>query len=234
MPKFLAIESTSSLCSVALKVDEKISLRQQQGERSHTQFILPFIDDLLLSYPIEVTELDAIAFAAGPGSFTGIRLAASVAKSLAYAANIPVIVVGSLAALAQAFHRTSSRVDSCLVITDARMGEVYIAEYGFDENGIPSVISDDKLMTIDQLQEYKYQSKVVVGDAWPLLDGISWISTLEKIPLQATAEDVLVLAERQLALGNVTTALSAQAIYLRDKSSWKTTEQQQQAKLKNR
>jgi hypothetical protein len=124
MNNILAIESSSSSCSVALSFNGKINIREDHGERTHTQFILPFIEELLNSENIKASDLDAIAFSAGPGSFTGIRLAASIAKSIAYAAKIPVIAISSLAAIAQSYVRIGKNSESCIVATDARMGEI--------------------------------------------------------------------------------------------------------------
>lgn len=231
MSNLLAIESSSSICSVALAMgNEEVDVKLEDGKRTHTQFMLPFVDELLQSKQLSVFDLSAIVFSAGPGSFTGIRLATSIAKSLAYAADIPVISISSLAAIAQALYRTSGSKEQCLVITDARMGEVYCAEYGFDESGLASVIKPDTLMKIEALEDLSHSSLRVIGDAWHLLEDIAWIQGIEQINLQADAQDVLVLGREKLLAGDVETALQAQAIYLRDKTSWKTTAQQKQTK----
>lgn len=238
MNNLLAIESSSTVCSVALgcsvMLDAKMAyddilVKIEDGKRTHTQFMLPFVDELLQSKKQLVSDLTAIAFSAGPGSFTGIRLATSVAKSLAYAANIPIIPISSLAAIAQAFYRVRKSAVQCLVITDARMGEVYCAEYGFDQNGIIYNIKPDRMIKVDELQGFSHNSQFVVGDAWSLLEDIKWLHQLEQINLQADARDVLVLAQQKLLTGDVEIALNSQAVYLRDKTSWKTTTEQNKA-----
>lgn len=235
MNNLLAIESSSTICSVALGCSivldvnvayDDILVKIEDGKRTHTQFMLPFVDELLQSKKQSVSDLTAIAFSAGPGSFTGIRLATSVAKSLAYAANIPVIPISSLAAIAQAFYRVRKNVEQCLVITDARMGEVYCAEYGFDKNGIIYNIKPDRMIKVEELQNFSHSSQYVIGDAWHLLEDIKWLHELEQISLQADARDVLILARQKLLTGDVEIALHSQAIYLRDKTSWKTTAEQ--------
>ena len=229
MSNLLAIESSTSVCSVALAVGKNdVDVKVEDGKRTHTQFMLPFVDELLQSKQLSVSDLSAIVFSAGPGSFTGIRLATSIAKSLAYAADIPVIPVSSLASIAQALHRTSGSKEQCLVITDARMGEVYCAEYGFGDTGLACVIKPDTLMKIDELKSLSHESKRVIGDAWHLLENIAWLQELEQINLQADAQDVLALGREKLLAGDVKMALQAQTIYLRDKTSWKTTAQQKQ------
>lgn len=226
MSDLLAIEASSSLCSVALSVGNEIQLKMEDGERTHTQFLLPFVDGLLSEQKKDICQLAAIAYAAGPGSFTGIRLAASVAKSLAYAANIPVIPVSSLAAIAMAFGRKTGRTGQCLVITDARMNEVYCGEYLLDKNGKLAVIQPDRLLDLQAVKELSHNATVIVGNAGELLQGADCIRGIEFQPIAATAEDVLVLARQKLLAGEVESALDSQPVYLRDKTGWKTTAEQ--------
>jgi tRNA threonylcarbamoyladenosine biosynthesis protein TsaB len=226
MSKLLAIESSASLCSIALSIDGKLSTREQDGSRTHTQYMLAFIDEVLQEQQCTVAELDAIVFSAGPGSFTGVRLATSVAKSLAYAANIPLVPVSSLAAIAQTVARVTACHEPCLVITDARMGEVYVAEYDFDESGLARSVMPDILMSLDQLQELQFQSKRLAGDALSLLQGNPRLSAMETITQAAYAQDLLLQGEQALKTNRLETALAAQAIYLRDKTSWKNISQQ--------
>ncbi len=230
MSNLLAIESSTSLCSIALTFNGKLSVREQDGARTHTQYMLAFIDEVLQEQHCKITDLDAIVFAAGPGAFTGVRLATSVAKSLAYAANIPVISVSSLGAIAQTTARTTASQDSCLVITDARMGEVYVAEYGFDTNGVAKSIMTDAMIPIKQLQSLQFHSKRVVGDMSSILKDIAGFFAVEMITQVAYAQDLFLPGEYALQNNHVETAMSAQAIYLRDKTSWKNISQQLEEK----
>lgn len=206
-------------------------MREQDGARTHTQYMLAFIDEVLREVECAVTDLDAIVFAAGPGSFTGVRLAASVAKALAFAANIPVIPVSSLAAIAQTTARITASTEPCLVITDARMGEIYVAEYGFDIDGVAKVLRPDVLMSLEQVQSLQIHAKRLAGDALPLLQHVTWVSGIHGITQTAHAQDLLRLGERAFKDKQTETALAAQAIYLRDKTSWKNITQQQEEKL---
>jgi tRNA threonylcarbamoyladenosine biosynthesis protein TsaB len=226
MANFLAIESTASLCSIALGFNGNVTVREQEGARSHTQFMLPLIDEVLQVEHCDIASLDAIAFAAGPGAFTGVRLAASVAKALAFAAGIPVIPVSSLAVIAQTTARLTGSVAPCLVITDARMGEVYIAEYAFDEQGIAYAVQEDALLAVGRLDLQAFSAKRIAGDAAALLANHAGIDGFTLVNTVAQAQDLLLLAEHAWQHQRVETALSAQAIYLRDKTSWKTVEQQ--------
>lgn len=203
-------------------------MREAMGERSHTEFMLPFIDELMRDHGCEMTVLDAIVFSAGPGSFTGVRLAASVAKSLAYAAAIPVIPVSSLAAIAQTVARVTQSTDPCGVITDARMGEVYAGNYAFGPDGIAFAMMPDTLQNIDRLKAEAFASGRIAGDAAPLLQCNVDFQPFEWIVQSAHAQDLLPLGEAMLKAGKAQTGMAAQAIYLRDKTSWKNIAQQEE------
>jgi tRNA threonylcarbamoyladenosine biosynthesis protein TsaB len=146
--RVLAIDTSTEACSAALLLpDGAVALRWAMTERSHADLILPMIDDLLRESGLQLAELDGLAFGRGPGSFTGLRVAAGVIQGLAFGANLPVAPVSSLAAVAwQVICPSPSSVgesrgegagpgkdsattrcaaDSVLVCNDARMREVY-------------------------------------------------------------------------------------------------------------
>lgn len=225
MANLLAIETSYQLCSVALSFEGKIYKREITGSRSHTEYLLAFIDEVIVQANIDIHQLDAIVFAAGPGTFTGVRLATSVAKSLAYAANLPIIAISSLAVIAQAYQRENASMNTCRVITDARMGEVYMGDYECRQ-GLVTAIKDDQLLTIQQLQQLPMSCSIILGDNLEIIRPYA-VSTDTTYQLcSAYAEDVLMLGQSYFEQGRLETALSAQAIYLRDKSGWKTTKQQ--------
>ena len=120
----LSLETSSEWCSVAAWLDGKTLAREELAGQRHSELILPMIDALLHDAGVELAAFDAIAFGAGPGSFTGLRIACGVAQGLAFAAGVPVACVSTLLAVAQ-----GSGADRVVVCLDARMGEVYFGAF---------------------------------------------------------------------------------------------------------
>lgn len=123
-PKILALDCSTEYCSVALLEGEKIVVRDEHAEQRHSERVLAMVDAVLITSAVKLSDLSAIAFGSGPGSFTGLRIATGVAQGLAFGANVPVIPVPTLLALAHA-----TQQDRVLAVLDARMGEVYAAAY---------------------------------------------------------------------------------------------------------
>jgi len=122
--KILALDTSTEYCSVALWQDGGLDARDAAAGQSHSQMLLPMVDELLRRHALTLRDLDGIAFGCGPGSFTGLRIACGVTQGLAFGAGLPVVGVSTLLALAEAVR--SERTVCCL---DARMGEVYHASY---------------------------------------------------------------------------------------------------------
>ena len=142
MARILAIDTSSAWCSVALSLNDAAPLvRHQKVSAGASQLILPWIDELLAESSIELSSLDAIAIGNGPGAFTGVRLGVAVVQGLAIAAQLPVLPVASLDALASQVVLTSGFIASgalsFVVAIDARMGEVYWARYKHILNQLP-------------------------------------------------------------------------------------------------
>lgn len=122
--KILALETSTEFCSVALYLDGKLFNKEILAERRHSEILLPMVQEQLEEAALALQQLDGIAFGAGPGSFTGLRIACGVAQGLAYATNLPVIGISTLEAVAQQIDE-----QKIIVALDARMGEIYHAAY---------------------------------------------------------------------------------------------------------
>ena len=135
--KLLAIDTSTDLATVALTVNGELYTEEQTGTRQHAQFLLPMIDRLLSMAGLSCHELEGIVFGRGPGSFTGLRIACSVAKGLAYAHDLPMYPVSGLAAIA---YEIGLGVP-VLTMIDARMHQVYWAYFEKDLVNVPEQVS---------------------------------------------------------------------------------------------
>lgn len=224
--RILALDTATEACSAALLNQQQIESHFEIAPRDHTQRILPQIDALLQSQQLELTSLDALAFGRGPGSFTGVRIGIGIAQGLALGAMLPMIGVSTLATMAQgAFRqRGATRV---LVAIDARMGEVYWAEYQRDEQGhwqgekSESVLSPEAAQQRMQALEGSWFTAGTGWDAWPQLQqGHALTLNWSGVALPA-AEDMLPLAQQALLRGETTSADRAEPTYLRNEVAWK-------------
>jgi tRNA threonylcarbamoyladenosine biosynthesis protein TsaB len=133
MQTILAIETSTELASAALLRGGQVITRESAGVQTHSLAILPMVQSLLAEAGISLAQCDALAFGVGPGSFTGVRTACGIVQGLAFGAGLPVLPVVTLAAMAQAC-RDLNGADDVLAVLDARMGEVYWAQYRFADD----------------------------------------------------------------------------------------------------
>lgn len=219
----LAFDTSLEACSVALRGASEMICEQSCEPRAHAQTLLPMIDSVLARAALRLVDLDAIAFARGPGSFTGVRMAASVAQGLAFGAQLPVIPISSLATLAQA--HVSEAGDQLIVpVIDARMGEVYAGFY-MAQNTLAVAKHADSLLAphaaADVLaKEFPDRVIYAVGNGWPLLacDGLRVENC--NPAAQTSADHLLTLAERAWESGKAVPAEQALPVYLRGSSAW--------------
>jgi tRNA threonylcarbamoyladenosine biosynthesis protein TsaB len=140
--KLIALETSTEACSAALLLDGEAAERYQIAPQQHNKLILPMIESLLAEAGLKLTDMDALAFGRGPGSFTGVRIATGVVQGLALGADLPVAPVSTLAAMAQeAFAETAW--DFAFPCIDARMDEVYWGVYRRNACGLAELDGEE-------------------------------------------------------------------------------------------
>lgn len=224
--RILAIDTATEACSVALWNDGTLSTHFELCPREHTQRILPMVQDILAASGASLTELDALAYGRGPGSFTGVRIGIGIAQGLALGADLPMLGVSTLATMAQGAWRKTGAT-RVLAAIDARMGEVYWAEYQRDDNGVWHGEETEAVLKPEQVTERLQQLSgewVTVGTgwpAWPELGKESGLALRDGDVLLPAAEDMLPIACQMLADGKTVTVEQAEPVYLRNNVAWK-------------
>jgi len=163
--KILAIETATEACSAALLIDDAVLERYELAPQQHNRLILPMIDSLLAEAGIKVSQVDALAFGRGPGSFTGVRIAAGVAQGISFAVDLPVVPVSTLAALAQdALTEFGETV--AFPCIDARMGEVYWGVYRRGEAGLAELLGEESVLPADRVSFPDHAKGIGIGSGW--------------------------------------------------------------------
>lgn len=152
MSTILAIETSTELASAALLHRGELISRQSAGTQTHSDAILPMIQQLLADAGLTLAQCDALAFGVGPGSFTGVRTACGVVQGLSFGCDRPVVPVVTLEAAAQACRALDESATEVLAILDARMGEVYWARYRARPEGGWEVLAEPALAAADQVR----------------------------------------------------------------------------------
>lgn len=224
----LALDTAGQGCSVALLAGERLIERYEAEPRRHAASLLPMAEECLAEAGIALRDLDAVAFGRGPGSFTGLRIATSVAQGIAFGARLPVVPVSNLAAGAAAALRLHGwrRV---LVAFDARMDEVYAGAFELAEDGLPRLLGEERLLAPGMLalpadaQFIGHDGWHGVGSAfaaWPELAGRLGLAAVDAA-IAPLARDLLGLAAAALARGEAVAAEDALPVYLREQVAWR-------------
>lgn len=222
MPTIIAIETSSELASAALLHGDQVIAREASGVQNHSQSILPMVQELLQQAGITLKQCDAIAFGAGPGSFTGVRTACGVAQGLAFGADLPVIPVVTLLAMAQACREANGASD-ILAVMDARMDEVYWAQYRYD-NGWQTIIEPtlSAAVAVSPAGEVVACGNGLAAYA-PAFSRLAEKGSME-LEIMPHAKQIAQLARFAFAEGKTVPARDAQPIYLRNKVALTTAE----------
>jgi len=228
MTKILALDASTDACSVALHIDGKESHIFELAAKSHTQRLLPMVDEILSTANCHLKNLDAIAFGRGPGSFTGLRICMGIVQGLAFGANLPVIPISTLQAMAKGFITDNPQTSlPIMVALDARMEEIYWGLFSAEK--IPQALSEEHVMkpadvvAHPNLHELS-KNFIAVGPGWHYPDLQNTIPEQQVQHIHPNAKDILALALNEYTQGNLVSILDAQPVYLRDSVSWKKRE----------
>jgi tRNA threonylcarbamoyladenosine biosynthesis protein TsaB len=236
--KVLTIDTATENCSAALLIDGSVQSREIEMERGHAERILPMVDELLAHAGITLRELDAIAFGRGPGSFTGVRLAVTVTQGLAFGANLGVVPISDLRAVAQRAFRADATVTRALVCNDARMSEVYWACFERGGDGLARLEGEERVSKPSEVKlPPTWSTATAVGRGFiayadALRAAVGGAVRVDPPPaapaptapvgagslfhLLPHAIDIALLAAPEVAAGRLLAAEAATPIYLRD------------------
>ena len=217
--KILALDTATAACSVALSINGEVRQRFEIAPRQHAELILPMVEQLLAEAGLHLTQLDAIAFGHGPGSFMGVRIATGIAQGLSFGADLPLIPVSTLQVLAQtAYQKTAD--SNLLVAWDARMHAVYWGAYCLGADQIMQPIQADALSAPDKVFLPTEKKWSAAGNGWlayqaeltAILDNCQTIDT----DIYPQADALIRIAEVLYHQGKRSTALEVEPVYLRD------------------
>ncbi|MDH4259543.1 MAG: tRNA (adenosine(37)-N6)-threonylcarbamoyltransferase complex dimerization subunit type 1 TsaB [Gammaproteobacteria bacterium] len=216
--KLLALDSATEACSAALLHEGGLIERYEILGRGHAERLLPMVDELLTEAGIGLRALDAIAFGRGPGSFTGLRIAAGITQGLAAGAQLPVLPVSDLAAVAAAGARLSGR-NRILVCMDARMGQVYWAAFDCS-GGQPIALTPESVADPAAVMPPDGTAWFGAGHgftAYPALaTSLGAMLAGSAAGLLPRASDIAAIAAIEFAAGRAVPAAQALPVYLRD------------------
>ncbi|WAK00838.1 tRNA (adenosine(37)-N6)-threonylcarbamoyltransferase complex dimerization subunit type 1 TsaB [Methylobacter sp. YRD-M1] len=225
--KLLAVETSTEACSAALFIDGAVAERFEILPQKHTRLILPMIDGLMAEAGLKPQQLDALALSRGPGSFTGVRIATGIIQGIAFGADLPVVPVSTLAAIAQDFF---DRHDDNVSFTamDARMGEIFWGVYRRDQQGYAELLGQEAVTPAEQV-EFPALAGVGVGSGWGVYQDIlmarlaGFVARCEA-GLLPRAGAVARLGAYGFEQGLAVDVDQAMPVYLRDKVAKKESE----------
>ncbi|MFQ5644944.1 MAG: tRNA (adenosine(37)-N6)-threonylcarbamoyltransferase complex dimerization subunit type 1 TsaB [Thiogranum sp.] len=220
MTRILAIEAATDACSAALLIDDVVQERFEIAPRRHVALLLPFVESLLADAGTGTGQLDAVAFGRGPGSFTGVRIAAGMTQGIAFGADLPVIPVSTLAALAQGAVREHA-VTQVLAALDARMQEVYWGAFRCGDEGLVAAAGEERVCAPEAVECPPQGDWAGAGSGWDAYtDVLARRCAVQAAAVytrqQPHAADVARLAARVFKQGGALAPEQAVPVYLRD------------------
>jgi tRNA threonylcarbamoyladenosine biosynthesis protein TsaB len=233
--KLLAVDTATEACSAALFIDGAVHEQFELASKKHTQLILPMIDSLMAEAGLRPSDLDALAFGRGPGSFTGLRIATGVIHGIALAADLPVVPVSTLAALAQDYFANKaaapvaeSSPKVAFTAMDARMGEIFWGVYRYDPSGFVTLLGREAVTPAEHV-EFPALSGIGLGSGWAAYPAVlsnrlaGWVCQIESA-FWPRAGVIAQLASHDYAQGLAVPVEQAMPVYLRDKVAKKESE----------
>ena len=218
----LALDTSTEACSVALWHKGEKTHLDELAQRTHTKRILPMVDELLANSGINLKQVDALAFGRGPGSFTGVRVGAGIAQGLAFGADLPVIAVSNLTAMAQAAFELH-QAENVAAAIDARMNEVYFSQ-----------VKREKVRSeLGELFQWNPVIEEQVCQPEKVLEQLSDLTGWAAYPqfkengleggdiILPSAQYILDLALTDYAHNKIISALDIEPVYLRNEVTWK-------------
>lgn len=233
MSKFLAIDASTEGCSVALYVDGSVTVNKEIAPQGHTKLLLPMVDAILKAQNLSLGDLTAIACGRGPGSFTGVRIGVSMAQGLALGADLKLIGICDLAAMAYRAAKDTNK-NIAVAAIDARMSEVYLGIYKVTGQSLEAIIPE----LVCSPQEARDKIMAVAGDDFAycgtgfktytdILADLKAIKAPEDLPW---ADAIAELANESYVKGEALAPEDVLPVYLRDKVTWKKVSEQATAK----
>lgn len=221
--KILALDTATENCSAALLVDGQLTARERLLERGHAENILGMIDEVLAEAGASLAGVTAIAFGRGPGSFTGVRLAASVTQGLAHGSGVPVVPVSDLAAVAQRVLGDDATAQRVLVCNDARMREVYWGCFARSAGDLAAPVGDERVsdpgrvaLPADWASGPGLRGAGTGFTAYPQLRSALSAVLAGVSEVRPRAAEIAQLAVPEVLAGRLHSAEEALPVYLRD------------------
>lgn len=225
--KLLAVETSTEACSAALFIDGVIEERFEIAPREHTKLILPMIDSLMAEAELKPQQLDALAFSRGPGSFTGVRISTGVIQGIAFGADLPVVPVSTLAAIAHNYFKLTDN-DLAFTAMDARMGEIFWGVYKKNQQGYAELLGDESVTLAENIV-FPEKKGVGIGSGWAVyqsqltvcLGSLILAVEADQLPRASAIADLGVIGFNNKQAVDVEKAMP---VYLRDKVAKKESE----------
>ena len=234
MTGVLAVDTATEACSVALARGDTVDERHVVAPRRHNQLLFGMLRELLPDGSLVRSGVEAVAYGSGPGSFTGLRIAASAVQGLCFSTGLPAIAVPSLKVLAQTalVEGVVSEDEHVLCLMDARINEVYAALCRF-EDGLATCLEGPWACAPESVRTAWDGDLVAVGSGGNFLEQFSnplreRVSRCEPEVLPR-ASAMVPLARRSFACGNLQQAAQVSPVYVRDEINWKKIPQQGRA-----